>query len=150
MDENTGVVIKIYGLYYTVNWNEEQINCVLRGRLRKSKELRKYSNPVAVGDRVKFEINSDGGGVINEIVSRKNIFSRKEKGKNKKEDIVATNLDLIVVVQSFKEPKINLRFVDRLIVRGNKEGIPVLLCVNKRDLADRKIIRYSCMILWQK
>ncbi len=142
MKEFEGIVVKVYGLYYTVQWNEERINCVLRGKIRKNKDLMQYSNPVAVGDFVKFELNSDGSGVINEILKKKNIFSRKEKGRRKKEDIIACNLDLIVIVQSFKNPRLNLRFVDRLLVRGNKEKIPVLLCANKKDLADREIIDY--------
>ena len=137
-----GMVVKIFGLYYTIQYQDERTNCVLRGKIRQNKELMQYSNPVAVGDLVKCELNDDGSGVIDEIVKRRNIFSRKEKGKNKKEDVIASNLDLIVVVQSFKNPKINPRFVDRLYVRASREGIPVLLCVNKSDLADKDSIRY--------
>jgi ribosome biogenesis GTPase len=140
--ENKGIVVKIFGLYYAVQFENERINCVLRGKIRQDKELMKYSNPVAVGDIVRCELDSDGGGVIDEVVARRNFFSRKENGKNKKEDIIASNLDLIVVVQSFKNPRINLRFVDRLSVRASKEGVPVLLCVNKRDLADKDLTRY--------
>ncbi len=142
MKKVQGVVVKIFGLYYTVQFEDVKINCVLRGKIRQNKELMQYSNPVAVGDAVKCELNDGGGCVIDDVIPRKNIFSRKEKGKNKKEDVIASNLDMIVVVQSFKNPRINLRFVDRLSVRAGREGIPVLLCVNKSDLADRDSLRY--------
>ena len=140
--EEVGVVIKVMGLYYTVLWNNEEYNCNLRGRIRKKSGDSKFSNPVAVGDKVRFELESDGSGVINEVLPRKNVFSRKEKGKNRKEDIIASNLDLILVIQSFKKPRLNLRFVDRILVRGVKEGIDVVLCVNKLDLADKEQISY--------
>lgn len=142
MKDNKGMIVTVYGLYYTVQCEKERINCVLRGKLRQNKDLERYSNPAAVGDNVKFEVTDDGTGVINEILERQNIFSRKEAGKNKKEDIIACNLDLIVVIQSFNNPKLNLRFVDRLLVRGEKEGIPLILCINKLDLADKRMVKY--------
>jgi len=142
MKSTIGIVVKVYGLYSTVLSNNQKINCVLRGKIRQNKDLVRYSNPIAVGDYVKFEINADGTGVINSILERNNIFSRKEKGKNKKEDIIATNLDLIIIIQSFRKPKLNLRFVDRLLLRGDKENIPVILCVNKLDLSTNDIIEY--------
>ncbi len=142
MKEQTGIVTKIFGLFYTVKYDNSHINCVLRGKIRQSKELKFYSDPAAVGDKVLFAINEDGAGVINEISKRKNIFSRKEKGRNKKEDIIACNLDLVVIIQSIKTPKLNFRFIDRLIVRCEKEKIPVLICINKADLANEAIIKY--------
>ncbi|MFW5709846.1 MAG: ribosome small subunit-dependent GTPase A [Bacteroidota bacterium] len=136
MSENkNGIVVKVMGLYYTVNADGESRNCTLRGRIRQSEENKTITNPVAVGDYVNFTIQDDGSGVIENIHDRTNIFSRKEKGRNSKEDIIAANCDLIVVMQSFRQPRLNLRFVDRISVRGKMQGIPVLVCVNKSDLA---------------
>lgn len=140
--EKIGIVIKVMGLYYTVLWNGEKFNCNLRGRIRKKSDNSNFSNPVAVGDNVRFEVEADGSGIINEVLPRKNVFSRKEKGKYRKEDIIASNLDLVIVIQSFKKPRLNLRFVDRVLVRGVKEGIDVVLCINKLDLADAEQIPY--------
>jgi ribosome biogenesis GTPase / thiamine phosphate phosphatase len=142
LEELTGIVTKVFGLFYIVKYNDSYINCVLRGKIRQSKELQTYSDPVAVGDNILFIFNEDGTGVISEILKRKNIFSRKEKGKNKKEDIIATNLDLVITIQSIKNPKLNLRFIDRLIVQCEKEKIPVLVCINKVDLAEKNTIKY--------
>jgi ribosome biogenesis GTPase / thiamine phosphate phosphatase len=142
LKEQTGIITKVFGLFYTVKYNDSHINCVLRGKIRQSKELLTYSDPVAVGDKIAFTVNEDGTGVINEILKRKNIFSRKEKGRNKKEDIIACNLDLVIIIQSIKNPRLNFRFIDRLIVRCEKEKIPVLICINKLDLADKIIIKY--------
>ena len=142
MNEITGIVTKVFGLFYTVKFNNDHIICVLRGKIRQSDDMKKYSNPAAVGDHVAFSLNDDGTGVIDKILKRKNIFSRKEKGKNKKEDIIAVNLDLVVIIQSFKSPKLNLRFVDRLILRSAMDNIHALLCVNKTDIAEVNTIDY--------
>ena len=131
------LVVKVLGRYYTVSYNNNLINCVLMGRLRKAKSLEKYTNVVGVGDWVDFEMNDDEEtGAISNVYDRRNAFTRKDRGPVK-EDLIAANLDQIVIIQSFKKPKLNLRFVDRLYVRGEKESIPVHLCVNKYDLAKK-------------
>ncbi len=142
MREGSGIVVKAFGLYYRVEHENGFINCVLRGRMRRNRDFEAFSSPVAVGDRVKIEILDDGTGAISEILPRKNVFSRKEKGRHTREDAIAANLDLIVVLQSFREPRLNLRFVDRLYVRARRDNIPVLLCANKLDLADDETVRY--------
>lgn len=140
MNEFTGIVIKIYGAYYTILYDNNEINCTLKGRLR-TYDI-KYSNPVAVGDKVLFELNQDSTGTVVKILPRKSVFSRRERGKNRKIDILAANIDTIIVCQSFNKPKMNLRFVDRLLVSAKKEEINFILCVNKLDLASDSQIEY--------
>lgn len=132
----TGIVIRVFGRYYTVKQNNIEYISVLRGKIKKSPEMRSFSNPVAVGDVVNFSIDQEGLGVIESLVERKNFFSRKDKLKGK-EDIIAANLDQVIAVQSFAMPRLNLRFVDRILVRGVSAGVPVVLCVNKLDIADK-------------
>ncbi len=138
----TGVVVKAFGRYYDVAWKNTRIRCTLRGKLRTHRDRERFSNPVAVGDLVTLEIGGDGTGTISHIHERKNVFSRKERGRNRKEDVIAANLDQVIIIQSFYRPRLNLRFVDRLAVRGKKDGIPVLLCLNKVDLADGEDIEF--------
>lgn len=130
----TGIIIKSFGKYYTIEYEGRTINCTLRGKLRKDKRLEKYSEPVAVGDIVEFEPDGEGEGAIELVHERRNTFTRRYKDSDR-DDLIAANLDRIVVIQGFSKPRLNLRFVDRLLVRGEKEEIPVLLCVNKLDLA---------------
>ncbi len=129
----TGHVIKVFGRYYTVLSEGKAVNSVLRGKM-KIGITDNYSNPVAVGDNIEFEINDDGLGIISRVHERKNVFTRKD-GVRSREDLIACNLDQIVVVQAFDSPRLNLRFADRIVVRGAKGGVPVVLCVNKLDLS---------------
>lgn len=130
-----GVIAKVYGLYFDVIAGGGRYRCTLRGRMRTRSDLERFSDPVAVGDIVEIEVGTDGMGVIDEIKERKNVFSRKEKGRHSREDVIAANLDLVLIIQSFYRPRLNLRFVDRLAVRAKMDGIPVLACFNKADLA---------------
>ncbi len=131
----TGVVVKVYGRYYTVAREGECHNCVLMGKLRLGRERDRFSEAAAVGDTVEFSINEHGeNGAILSVGERTNVFTRKDKGRTG-EDLIAANLDRVVVIQSFSKPKLNLRFVDRILVRGVKEKVPVRLLVNKSDLA---------------
>jgi ribosome biogenesis GTPase / thiamine phosphate phosphatase len=139
----TGTVIKVFGRFFTIEREGIKYRSTLRGRMRRDEQLDIYSEAVAVGDVVEFKPGSEGTAAIERVKERKNAFTRKYKGSNR-EDIIAANLDHIVVIQSFNKPRLNLRFVDRLLVRGNKERVPLLLCVNKLDLAkeeDKKEIR---------
>ena len=136
----TGIIIKAMGRYYTVRSGDLNINCTLRGRIKKDKRLEKFSEPVAVGDIVDFEMSDEFSGSIETIHKRKNAFSRKDKFEGK-EDIIAANCDLVAVIMSFSSPRLNFRFADRVLVRSVKEGIPALVCVNKSDLAADKEIR---------
>lgn len=136
-----GLIVRVYGRFYTVRHEGGEVNSVLRGKLKINEQLKNFSSPVAVGDSVEFHINDEGLGVIESINPGRNHFSRKDRIKGK-EDLIASNLDMVVVVQSFAQPKYNLRFVDRLLVRGVSENIPVLLCVNKIDLAEKEDIDF--------
>ena len=127
-----GTIIQVFGRYYTVFFDGKEVVSVLRGKLKKDKRLKIYSEPAVVGDMVSIIAEEDGTGIIEEVHERKNVFTRKDRGFNK-EDLIASNLDQIVVVQSYGIPKFNVRFVDRILVRAEKEDIPVILCMNKCD-----------------
>ncbi len=138
----TGTIVKVMGRYYTLNHEGKDSTAVLRGKFKVGKVERRFSEPLAVGDLVDFDPDGENLAVITKIHERRNVFTRKDKNREL-EDFIAANIDQIVVVQSFNSPRINLRFVDRLIVRGVKEHIPAVLCANKVDLAqegDREFV----------
>jgi ribosome biogenesis GTPase len=145
-DIHEGIISLVYGRFYSVIDEKGSIfQCVLRGKTRLDDSWKMYSNPVAVGDRVKIDTYDTTNGTIEEIFPRKNAFTRKDKkdrGKDRKQDLIAANLDLVVVIQSFYDPHLNLRFVDRISVRAGKERIPIILCVNKLDLANDEYCAY--------
>lgn len=123
----------------------KEIRCSLRGKFQKEFALKKDKlfamDIAAVGDVVEYELNQDGTGVINEIQPRKNYISRKApriKGAGSRgerlEQIVASNIDNLVIVSSAKSPKFSNRLTDRLIVAGESSHINISIVVNKIDL----------------
>lgn len=101
-----------------------------------------YAVDVAtVGDKVEFNLNNDGTGVITKIYERKNYISRKApriKGASTRgerlEQIVAANVDNLIIVSSCQQPKFNNRTVDRFIVAAECSRINPIIVINKIDL----------------
>jgi len=143
-----GVIFKIESKdYYLFNKQFDKVRCSLKGRFQKEYELKKdklYAVDIAaVGDRVEFEINKDGTGVINEIYPRRNYISRKApriKGAGTRgerlEQIVASNIDNLIIVGSCNSPKFNNRLIDRLLVAAESSNLHSIIVINKTDLDD--------------
>jgi ribosome biogenesis GTPase len=141
-----GTIYKIESKdYYLYNNEGGEIRCSLRGKFQKEYALKKdklFAMDIAtVGDNVEFEMNRDGSGVINKILPRKNYISRKAprvKGAGTRgerlEQIVASNIDNLIIVSSCKSPKFNNRLIDRLIVAGESSHLNIIIVINKVDL----------------
>ena len=129
-----GLVTKSTGSWYSV-LNEatgERLECRLRGQFRIHGI--KNTNPVIVGDRVEYDIEKDGTGVITRIETRKNYIERKSTNLSKISHLIAANIDLAFVVITLKEPRTSLGFIDRFLVAAEGFRIPVCLVFNKMDL----------------
>ncbi len=135
--------------YYIYNENGNEIRCSLRGKFQKTFSLKKdklYAVDIAcVGDIIEYEKNQDGTGVITEIYPRKNYISRKApriKGASARgqrlEQIVASNVDNLIIVSSTKSPRFNNRLIDRLIVAAESSHINPIIVINKTDLDENK------------
>ncbi|MDE5630375.1 MAG: ribosome small subunit-dependent GTPase A [Bacilli bacterium] len=77
------------------------------------------------------------------IEKRKNILSRNKidntKNSSKLNDtIIATNIDLALIIASPNMPKLHPRFIDRYILILNKSQIDYRIVINKADLMDEE------------
>ncbi len=137
---------------YVLTEKNEEIRCIVPGRIKKQfllkKDKLKTLDIVAVGDFVEFEIKNTGGeitGVIEKIEERKNYVSRKApkiRGRGIKgerlEQTVAANVDMLAIVASAKSPQFNNRFVDRMLVISESSDVEPLIIINKIDLDKEK------------
>jgi len=113
--------------------------CKIKGKLRL--ENFKSTNPVAVGDRVNFslEYNDDENlGIIQNILERKNYIVRKSVNLSKQSHILASNIDLLVMVITIKDPITTTSFIDRFLVNAEAYSIETLLVFNKYDIYDKE------------
>ena len=112
------------------------IPCVLRGRFFEALHEDSESRPVAVGDEVKVELDAEGEtGAIVEILPRRTRIARPRPRDPRSWQVIAANVDLIVIVSSLKQPPPKPGLVDRLLVVAESEGIEPLIVLNKSDLA---------------
>ena len=109
-----GIVTKTTGSWYWVKDASNTIhNCRIKGKFR-IKGI-KSTNPIAVGDRVEFEIFDDENKVINHIHDRKNYIIRKATNLSKQTHIIAANLDQALLIVTLAQPRTPLGFIDRFL-----------------------------------
>ncbi|HAL95954.1 MAG TPA: ribosome small subunit-dependent GTPase A, partial [Chitinophagaceae bacterium] len=94
------------------------------------------TNPVAVGDWVDFEIESEASGtaLINEILPRHNYINRQSPRHKHQHHIVAANLDQSVLVATLREPRTSQGFIDRFLVASEMYHVKPVVVFNKSDL----------------
>ena len=133
-----GLVIRTTGSWYRVLADGgDELDCRLRGnyRLRGSRQ----TNPVAVGDRVLFEVQDDGTAVIHDILDRRNYIVRRSVNLSKQTHVIAANIDLLCVVATLGLPRTSTGFIDRLLVTAEAYHIPACMVFNKVDLYDDEL-----------
>ena len=139
MSTGTATVVKNAGSHYLLSELPEWrlFPAVLRGKVRLAHSS--ATNPVAVGDRVRYEL--DGGSasetspaVITEILSRDNYIIRKSTNLSRQAHVIAANLDQAVIAVSLYFPEIKLPFLDRILVTCEVYKVPVTIVLNKVDM----------------
>jgi ribosome biogenesis GTPase len=130
----TGIVIKSVGSRYKVLTGAGiTIDCILRGKLRVKGAH--TTNPVAVGDHVLIDAEKDDKtGIINEVLERKNYILRKASNLSKLSQIIAANLDQVLLMVTIILPKTPVEFIDRFLATAEAYRIPVKIIFNKTDL----------------
>ncbi len=98
------------------------------------------TNPVAVGDIVEMEIETEESStaIIDEIHTRHNYINRQSPRHKHQHHIVAANLDQSLLVATLKEPKTSQGFIDRFLVASEMYHVPPLIVFNKADLYKNK------------
>jgi ribosome biogenesis GTPase len=138
-----GLVIRSTGSWYSVKTDGGDIlDCRIKGKLR-MKEVR-TTNPVAVGDKVEFELQHDETskdgvtGIISGVEARKNYIIRKASNLSKESQIIAANIDHAFIVVTVNYPVTLPGFIDRYLISAMAYRIPASLIFNKIDLYNDK------------
>lgn len=133
-----GIVIRSTGSWYSVEDAEGQIfNCRIKGKLRLSGI--RATNPIAVGDVVVFEVDEEHNqNLISSVEKRKNYIIRKASNLSKEYHILASNLDLAVILVTIKNPVTYSEFIDRFLITAEAYNIPAAIVINKLDIHTEK------------
>ncbi|MCX6228645.1 MAG: ribosome small subunit-dependent GTPase A [Bacteroidia bacterium] len=140
---NKGLVIRSTGSWYSIKSDDGTIlDCRIKGKLR-MKEVR-TTNPIAVGDRVAFELQYDETtkegvtGIIVSVEPRKNYIIRKASNLSRESQIIASNIDQAYIIVTVNYPVTLPGFIDRYLVSAMAYRIPATLIFNKIDLYNEK------------
>ena len=135
-------VVKNAGSHFMLSMLPEwkPFPAVLKGRIRL--KANDSTNPVAVGDRVRFETQPEDLGevtltnpaLITEVLDRKNYVVRKSTNLSRQSHVIAANIDMAFAVVTLYFPEVRLPFLDRMLVTCEVYGVPVTILLNKVDL----------------
>ena len=126
-----GVVLRSTGSFYDVLTADGlKYVCKVRGKIRL--EGIKETNPVAVGDRVNFDLE-DKGGIITEILPRENHILRQSTKKTGHSHVLAANVDQVLLVVTLAFPRTSLGFIDRFLVSAESFRVPQVIVFNKKE-----------------
>ena len=130
-----GIVYRSTGSWYWVKSAQDQFyHCRIKGKFR-LKGI-KHTNPIAVGDKVKFSLYEEGEitkGVIEDILPRENYIVRRSVNLSKQTHIIASNIDQALLLITLNNPPTFFAFIDRFLVTAQAYEIPVVLVFNKMD-----------------
>ncbi|TCL62103.1 ribosome biogenesis GTPase [Hydrogenispora ethanolica] len=115
-----GRVVRIIGGFYFVEPQTPGpiVECAIRGRLKLK------TQGILVGDLVKYTIDEDGRGVINEVEPRQSVLTRP----------YIANVNRVVLVFAHCNPDPIPLLIDKFLVLSEASGIPNLIVFNKTDL----------------
>lgn len=127
-----GIVMRSTGSWYDVRGEDgNNYECRIRGKIRL--EGIKETNPVAVGDRVEFD---EGESLITAILPRDNHILRASVKKTGHSNVLAANVDQVMIIATLAFPRTSLGFIDRVTVAAEAFRIPQVLVFNKADMLD--------------
>lgn len=133
---NIGRVISVNKNNWNVLFNNENVTATIR------KKKNRDELPV-VGDYVIINKDEYDNYTIEEIVNRKNVLKKlsidrtTEKYKNGKEQILASNVDIVFIVTSLNND-FNIARLERLVLLGNKANSKIAFILTKSDLCSIK------------
>jgi len=134
----TGRVYKSTGSWYTVKTQLGDVyQCRIKGKFR-IKGI-KSTNPIAVGDIVDFELetnNDEVSGIIYNIHDRTNYIVRKSVNLSKQTHIISANIDQVFLMITINNPPTLTSFIDRFLVTAEAYSIRTILLFNKIDAYD--------------
>lgn len=116
-----GKIIKgIAGFYYVYAEDGQVYECKAKGIFRKDNQ-----KPL-VGDNVEISIldEKEKEGSVTAILPRRNSLIRP----------AVANVDQAFVIFAMENPKPNYMLLDRFLIMMEQQGIPAVVCFNKKDL----------------
>lgn len=139
-----GRVLAIMPEGISVDSGEEKVVCFLGGALKK--EISRSKNLLTVGDFVFFDPESY---LIIGIEERASILSREDHLRRRQEQLLAANIDQVLITLSVVKPPLKPLLIDRYLIATEKGNMSPVLVINKIDLLkshpDERAVFEQCL-----
>jgi ribosome biogenesis GTPase len=130
-----GRVVLEHKRIYRVITRSGELLSELAGKMRYEAEGR--GDLPAVGDWVAVAARpSEGKATIHAVLPRKSKFSRRAAGSEPVEQIVASNVDTVFLVNAVNQD-FNIRRLERYLILAWESGAEPVIVLSKADLSDR-------------
>ena len=134
-----GRVVTEHKAMYNVVTEAGELLVQVSGKFRHESMSR--SDYPAVGDWVAVQpLAGDGRGIVHAILKRSSKFSRKIAGTTTEEQIVAANVDTILLVNALNHD-FNLRRIERYLILAWESGANPVIVLTKADLQDNPLVK---------
>jgi ribosome biogenesis GTPase len=95
----------------------------------------RHSAALAAGDAVRVEWEGSDP-MVRGVAPRRTKLSRRLPNGN--EQVVAANVDALVIVAALVQPRFKAGVIDRYLIAADIGGVQPIVCLNKVDLADEE------------
>lgn len=134
VDVQTALVTEVAGMSAQIEIDGVEQPATVRGLLTEIDTG--YINPVAVGDRAIVTEGSAGSWAVEDIQPRRTILARPDPFLAPRQQVIAANVDQLLIVSSWRSPDLWLELIDRYLIAAGLSEIEPIVCINKADLID--------------
>jgi ribosome biogenesis GTPase len=135
-----GTVLRAQSGFFWVQTEAGVVECTLRGRLKKE---RQSTDIAVVGDVVEITQIAPTKGAIEAVLPRRTKLARRAAFTKGiwKEDVIAANVDQVLIVFACAQPEFTPRLLDRYLVLTEFSELEAVIVANKVDLVGLEAAR---------
>lgn len=148
VDVQTALVTEVAGMSAQVEIDGTEQPATVRGLLTEIDTG--YINPVAVGDRAIVTEGAAGSWAIEDIQPRRTVLARPDPFLAPRQQVIAANVDQLLIVSSWRSPDLWLELIDRYLIAAGLSEIEPVVCINKADLVDDRTELESAISIYRE
>ena len=134
VEGKTALVTAVAGMSAKIEINGQERQATIRGLLTELDTG--YINPVAVGDKAIVTEDGAGAWAIEGVLPRRTVLSRPDPFLAPRQQVIAANVDQLLIVSSWREPDLWPELIDRYLIAATLSDITPIICINKADLIE--------------
>lgn len=116
-----------------ISYKNKIFLCSIKGTFKK--RLKQNKDRICCGDLAHFDPEKK---VIEKLDPRKTVLMRQNPSQKFQKQILATNVDQILITASILEPELNPYLIDLYVISAQRSNLKPIILINKLDLIQSK------------